>query len=215
MWLNQSAGKARTYVNLTSRKEVKDGKEIYIPCFRVGNKWDYQYYPNIEGRYRGVSFTDKEFENTTGKMIKYRSFEIILDDKDWTAYYITGKADAGLWRDVLNKLSSVDALWWVNISLYNNKQGYSTSRCINDGVDLNWNMDWETQKTLITEKEVEVDWEITKIKWYKKLNEAIEKAMMIVGVKDFEWTDEQLNELLTPTDKPTETIANSDDDSPF
>jgi len=41
-----------------------------------------------------VTFTDKEFENTTGKMIKYRSFELILDDKDGTAYYVTGKADS-------------------------------------------------------------------------------------------------------------------------
>ena len=211
MWLNQSAGQARTYVNLTSRKEFKDGKEIYIPCFRTGNKEDYQYYPNIEGRYRGVTFTDKEFENTTGKMIKYRSFELILDDKDGTAYYVTGKADSWLWRDVLNKLSSVDALGWVSISLYNNKQGYSTSRCISDWVDLNWNMDRDTQKTLITEKKVEIDWEEKLIKWYKKLNEAIEKAMIIVSVKDYEWTDEQMDDILTPTTDPTETEADSED----
>jgi hypothetical protein len=54
-------------------------------------------------------------------------------------------------------LSSVDALGWVSISLYNNKQGYSTSRCMNDGIDLNWNLNRDTQKGLITEKEVELD----------------------------------------------------------
>lgn len=208
MWLNQSAGQARTYVNLTSREEEKDGKTIYIPCFRTGNKWDYQYYPNIEGRFRSVAFTDKEFENSTGQVIKYRSFEIILDDKDWTAFHITGKADSWLWRDVLNKLSSLDTLGWVSISLYNNKSWYSTSRCMSDWVDLNWNMDWETQKTLITEKEVDLDWEKKIFKSYKKLNEAIEQNMLKVSIKDFDWTDEQLNEILTPTDEPTETDDN-------
>lgn len=212
MWLNQSAGQARTYVNLTSRTEEKDWKEVYIPCFRIGNKGDYKYYPNIEWRFRTISFTDKEFVNDKNITIKYRSFEIILDDKDGTAYYITGKADSWLWRDVLNKLSSVDALGWVSISLYNNKQGYSTSRCMNDWVDLNWNMDRETQKTLITEKEVEMDWEIKKLKSYKKLNEAIEKAMMIVSVVNFDWSDAQLDEILDWEDKPTETEA---DELPF
>lgn len=196
MWLNQSAGQARTYVNLTSRKEEKDWKEMYIPCFRIWNKGEYKYYPNIEWRFRGVTFTDKEFENTTGVTIKYRSFEMILDDKDGTAYHITGKADSWLWRDVLNKLASVDSLGWVSISLYNNKQGYSTSRCMNDGNDLNWNLDRDTQKWLITEKEVELDWVIKKLKWYKKLNEAIEANMLKVWVTKFEWTDAQLNDIL-------------------
>ena len=201
MWLNQSAGQARTYVNLTSRKEEKDWKEMYIPCFRVWTKGDYKYYPNIEWRFRGVTFTDKEFENTTWVTIKYRSFEMILDDKDGTAYHITGKADSWLWRDVLNKLSSVDTLGWVSISLYNNKQGYSTSRCMNDGNDLNWNLDRDIQKGLITEKEVELDGVIKKLKWYKKLNDAIEENMLKVWVTKFEWTDAQLNDILDTEDQ--------------
>lgn len=216
MWLNQSAGQARTYVNLTSRKEEKDGKEVFIPCFRIGNKWAYQYYPNIEGRYRGITFMDKEFENTTGNVIKYRAFEMILDDKDWTAYYITGKSDSWLWRDVLNKLSSVDSLGWVSISLYNNKQGYSTSRCMNDWLDLNWKMDWDTQKTLITEKTVDLDGEKKLLKSYKKLNEAIEKNILSVTATPYEWTDGQLNDLLEPTETqaPSEPIQD-DSDLPF
>jgi hypothetical protein len=71
---------------------------------------------------------------------------------------------------------------------------------------MEWKLDRPTQDNLITK--VEVDGKT--VKGYKELNEAIEKnAMLMTPKQSF------VDDLLTETNKPTETVADSSDDLPF
>ena len=199
---NETSWGGRIYVNLSSQ-EIKEWESV--PMWRTGTKGSYEYFKKVSWNYRSVSFADGEFVNKKWQTVKTRDFELILED-EWKDIYVKGNLWSGIGRGIFNLLSSKTELWFIEIEVYVNSQWYYSCSVKDDGEKMEWKLDRPTQDNLITK--VEVDGKT--VKGYKELNEAIEKnAMLMTPKQSF------VDDLLTETNKPTETVADSSDDLPF
>lgn len=165
----------RTYVNVAST--LVDGKTV--PMFRKGSKWNYEYFKKVSWLFKSVSFADWEFINDKWATVKTRNFELILQDGEMQ-YYVTGNLRSWLGRAIFNKLSSQEELGVIEIELYLNKSWFFSAEVKNDWRPMEWKIQRPEQDELISK--TEVDDKI--VKWYKKLNEAIEKNVMLVYPKN-------------------------------
>lgn len=183
-------GGSRKYLNLNTKN---------VPVFIYKPKdWEMQTFSKVEGDFVSCSFFDNEYEwEVTRKM------ELILRDGE-EDYYIQSSLSSTC-RSILNTLASCeDGVGRVAISVYE-KEWKKRAFVTVDGEKIGWKLSIEEQNKLIKEVWVVKGKKVVDLSDLEAKLESM--CTRLVAKKSF------VDDLLTETDKPT--VSEADSELPF